>query len=47
MYCTVLTLLFSIVGLKVSDRTPSATEYQTFEVASRPVTKQSLRARSR
>ena len=47
MYCNVLTLLFSIVGLNVSERTPSATVNQTFEVVLRAVPKQSLRARSR
>jgi hypothetical protein len=47
MYCSVLTLLFWIVGLNVSERTPSATVNQTFEVVFRAVPKQSLRARSR
>src|ERR1700733_9907266 len=47
MYCSVFTLLFWIDGLKVSDRTPSATVNQTFDVVLRAVPKQSLRARSR
>src|ERR1700733_3659074 len=46
MYWTVLTFEFSIVGLKTSDRTPSATVNQTFEVVLRAVPKQSLRAKS-
>ncbi len=47
MYWTVLTLVFSIVGLNTSDSTPSATVNHTFDLVLRAVPKQSLRAVSR
>src|SRR6266516_1390661 len=47
MYCSVPTLVLSIVGSYTSDRTPSATVYQTLEPVLRAVPRQSLRARSK
>ena len=35
MYCTVLTLVFSIVGLNTSDSTPSATVNHAFDAVLR------------
>src|ERR1022692_1007809 len=47
MYWRVSTFVLSIVGSYTSDRTPSATVYQTLEAVSRAVPRQSLRARSK
>src|ERR1051326_6365444 len=47
MYCSVLTLVLSIVGSYTSDSTPPATVYQTLDPATAAVPTQSLRARSK
>src|ERR1022692_553915 len=47
MYCSVATLVLSMVGSYVSDSTPSATVYQTFDPVSAAVPRQSLRPRSK
>ena len=46
-YCRVLTFVLSMVGSYTSDSTPPATVYQTFDVESRAVPRQSLRAKSK